>query len=480
MSKKVEFGDWQTPPEFALRAVEKIKEVCQQPAVIIEPTCGIGAFLEAAQKSFPDSRKIIGYDVNEEYVAQATRRMDVANNTNIHLEAASFFTLDWKQILHACAASPLLLLGNPPWVTNSTLGTINSENLPQKTNLSSYKGLDALTGKSNFDISEWMLIHLLECAQGSDTYFGFLIKTSVARKLMKHAKAKDYFFSEASIYHFNALKVFSAAVDACLFIFRSNREKDFTCREFADLETEECRRFGYYGEMFVSNVETYARSAALEGTSPLKWRSGIKHDCSNVFELKRKNGRLINGFGDEVDVEDEAIYPLLKSSDLHNGRASLRWLIVVQKKVGEDTADIERRWPKLWRYLQEHASRLNSRKSSIYKKKPPFSIFGVGDYSFAPWKIAISGLYKDTAFQLIGPKDGKPVMLDDTCYFIYFEREADAREAFARLESQQVKDFVTAISFRDAKRPVTVDILNRLAYGNLSIPNSGEQARSPS
>ena len=33
---------------------------------------------------------------------------------------------------------------------------------------------------------------------------------------------------------------------------------------------------------------------------------------------------------------------------------------------------------------------LDNRKSSIYNKRPRFSIFGIGDYSFSKWKVAIS------------------------------------------------------------------------------------------
>ena len=36
-----------------------------------------------------------------------------------------------------------------------------SPNLPSKSNFQNRKGLDAVTGKANFDISEWMLIQLM-------------------------------------------------------------------------------------------------------------------------------------------------------------------------------------------------------------------------------------------------------------------------------------------------------------------------------
>ena len=44
-----------------------------------------------------------------------------------------------------------------------------------------------MTGKSNFDISEWMLIRLLEALQGRRATIAMLCKTATARKVLRHA-----------------------------------------------------------------------------------------------------------------------------------------------------------------------------------------------------------------------------------------------------------------------------------------------------
>ena len=58
-----------------------------------------------------------------------------------------------------------------------------------------------------------------------------------------------------------------------------------------------------------------------------------------------------------------------------------------------------------WGYLLAHADLLDARSSSIYRKRPRFSVFGVGPYTFAPWKVGISGFYKTLDFRAIGPVD---------------------------------------------------------------------------
>jgi len=42
----------------------------------------------------------------------------------------------------------------------------------------------------------------------------------------------------------------------------------------------------------------------------------------------------------------------------------------------------------------------------IYCGKPRFFIFGVGDYTFTPWKVAVSSFYKIPHFIKVGPMDG--------------------------------------------------------------------------
>ncbi|MFM7384465.1 MAG: hypothetical protein ACKO1W_15655, partial [Microcystaceae cyanobacterium] len=101
--------------------------------------------------------------------------------------------------------------------------------------------------------------------------------------------------------------------------------------------------------------------------------------------------------------------------------------------------------------------------SSIYKNKPPYSIFGVGEYSFKKWKIAISGLYKRLNFWLIKPIDDKPVMLDDTVNFLSFNTEQEANFILSLLMSQPSLEFLESMIFWDEKRPITIDILKRLS-----------------
>ena len=110
----------------------------------------------------------------------------------------------------------------------------------------------------------------------------------------------------------------------------------------------------------------------------------------------------------------------------------------------------------------DHQEYFNARKSSIYNNKPLFSIFGIGDYSFKFYKVAISGLYKTFHFTLILPQDNKPVMLDDTCYLIGFDKIEYAAYSLILLNSNTTVQLLQSIIFSDAKRTFTKDILMRI------------------
>ena len=87
-------------------------------------------------------------------------------------------------------------------------------------------------------------------------------------------------------------------------------------------------------------------------------------------------------------------------------------------------------------------------------------MFGVGDYTFAPYKVGVSGFYKKPMFSLLYAD--KPVMTDDTAYFLPFYNYDTAYSMMLLLNSEIVQDFLQSIAFFDSKRPYTVKLLSRV------------------
>ncbi len=472
-SRIIEFGDFQTPVSLVKQVTNLLYRLGVRPFSVIEPNCGVGNFIFGAYDRFPDANVFYGLDINKQYIDILLKKIKSLDlEKRIILKNGSFFDVNWSNVIRDLP-EPILFLGNPPWVTSSELGAIRGSNLPKKTNFQNMNGFDAITGKSNFDISEWMLIKMLDSINRRNAAMAFLCKTAVARKVFKYAKKNKITISESLIYKINAKKHFNASVDACLFVCLTSKQgANYDCDVYDGINDEKPSTvIGFKDNTLIANVLSYNRLKELNcGGSPYIWRSGIKHDASRVMELIKEGDFYRNGFGELVKIERELLYPLLKSSDVGNGRVNepRRWLIVTQKNIGQDTGHIKNIAPLTWSYLQEHKQTLSSRTSPVYRKKPLFSIFGVGPYSFSAWKVAISGLYKKLAFQKIGQYDGKPFVLDDTCYFIPCYSEKEAITVLRLLDSGIAREFFESIIFWDNKRPITKEILQRLNISSLA------------
>ncbi len=461
---QIEFGDFQTPVALANEICELLSRLGESPTVIAEPTAGRGAFLLAAASNFTRAR-LHAWDINATYVDEAVTAIDAAGaSSRTTIACADFFSCDWESELAALSGN-LLILGNLPWVTNSGVAAVNGTNLPVKENFLGLRGLAARTGKSNFDISEWMLIRLLRSLRGRNATFAMLCKTATARKLLRYAWQNDGRVADAALYRIDAAAHFNAAVDACLLFFRTGTAGLEEADVYASLTSSQpTGRIGLAGKELVPDIRTYRGLRHLEGLCPFQWRSGVKHDCAAVMELQPTlNGEVEDKTGTLLDLERDYLFPLLKCSDLANARnVPKRLVLVTQRFVGDDTSVIAQTAPRTWRYLQQHADRFLARKSSIYKGRVPFALFGIGEYAFAPWKVAVSGLHRSARFQIIGPFDGKPVFFDDTCYYLPFELEGDAQLVTEILNSPPCQEFLACLLFVESKRPVTVELLQRL------------------
>ena len=460
-----ESGDFQTPLDVARTICRIVKRAGLRPLSIVEPTCGTGAFVQAAIEIFPEATEILAVDANPLHVERVKQSVAplVRPGLRLSILEKNFFSFDWCKHVSGLPR-PLLILGNPPWVTSAALGAIGSENLPDKRNIDGLRGIEALTGRSNFDISEWMLRESLDWICGGVGMMAVLCKTSVARKVLVSTWKTRRPIGPCATYAIDARGIFDASVDACLLVLHAGSSIGaMECDEYSSLESlAPTRRIALRDAHLVADLEKYDRWVSLLSRGAANWRSGVKHDCSKLFELTRDGDQFVNGLGERVSLEPDRVFPLLKSSDLARGRRPRRWLALPQFGMSDEPVALARAAPIFWAYLERHGALLDKRASSIYRNRPRFSIFGVGPYSFAMWKVAISGLYKSLRFALVPPHEGRPVMLDDTCYFYPCSSEDEARSLMVLLGSNPALEFLTARIFWDAKRPITAALLNSL------------------
>ena len=67
-------------------------------------------------------------------------------------------------------------------------------------------------------------------------------------------------------------------------------------------------------------------------------------------------------------------------------------------------------------------------------------------------------------FRVVGPIEEKPVMFDDTIYYLSFDTEAEARETLEILNAEPAAGLLSSLIFWDEKRPIKTGILNVLDW----------------
>lgn len=470
-NNRIEYGDWQTSFDLALEVCKLLKEIGVNPKVIVEPTCGNGNFILAALQTFEDIEDVYGIEIYKPYIDElesALGQYDIDNprkvKPTIHLYNQSIFEFDFAKIENDLNDREILVLGNLPWVTNSKLSVIGSDNLPKKTNFKNLGGLDAMMGKSNFDIAESICCQMINFLIGKKAHLSLLLKNSVVKNILYKQENSPLSISNIQQYNIDTKKEFGASVAACLFdcSFKEKYSKSCTVKDF--YTRDNLQKYGWVGGKFVSNLEFYRDNSFIDGKSQLEWRSGIKHDCAKVMELTFDGSQYVNGYGEKVEIENDLLYPLLKSSDIKEGiiSSTKKYVIITQQSPSDDTQFIRLKYPKTYSYLLSHSKELDNRASRVYKGRPRFCMFGIGEYSFKPYKIAVSGLYKKINFSIITPINNKSVMLDDTCYVLGFDTLEEAKMIQGLLNTKQVQEFIKSIVFTDAKRVINKEVLMRI------------------
>lgn len=465
-----QFGDFQTPNSFTRKVVKLLKDLNFDYQNIIEPTFGKGNFIKTSLELFNNVESISGLELQKNYFLEFKNNINYDIIENIWND--DFFNFDISKLFYKDKTN--IVIGNPPWITKSQLKKLNSKNSQINIKFDDLKGLDAMTGKSNFDISEYMAIQLLKEMDTLEkkSAMAFLVKKSVARNVLKHLNTLNIKVSSFDIFNFNAKKVFNISIDACLMLISIDKDSKLSCNQANIFELNNpnqlVKKIGFIDGKFVSDFDSYIKIKEFDSETSWNWRSGIKHDLSKILELTKDGDFFINGIGEKLHLElkdNDYVYPLIKSSDIRKNENNIyyrKYIILPQKKPSNNTSKISLESPIIWEYLNNHLSDFKNRKSAIYINKDVFSVFGVGDYSFAPYKIAISGMYKKAIFSPIFSTKDKPIMLDDTIYSLSFNCEKDAIIVLGVLRSDVVENLLSSISFIDAKRPYTKEILKRI------------------
>ena len=369
---RTEFGDFQTNNDLSVRVVKRISSQIQNPAILFEPTFGEGNLLLAGLQEFDSIEKVIGVEIYKPYIWKTKFTIldyylqnPSKNKPLITLYHESIFDFDLNNLAKNTINDKILILGNPPWVTNAQLTTLESDNLPRKSNFKNNNGLDAMTGKGNFDIGEYITQNLIRNFQYHQGSMAFLVKNIVIKNITFDQKRNNFLIKNLQKYHFDAKKEFNASVEASLFFCEFSHEAEQFCKEVnLDANKPFENTFGWINNKFVSVMEDYEIYATMDGICPFEWRQGVKHDCTAVMELRKEGDYFFNAENEKIELENDLVYPFLKSSDLKNKEVTevRKYTIIPQKKIGQETDYIKEFYPLTYQYLKVKEERFDKRK----------------------------------------------------------------------------------------------------------------------
>ncbi|MFA1611259.1 type I restriction endonuclease subunit M [Halobellus rubicundus] len=162
------------------------------------------------------------------------------------------------------------------------------------------------------------------------------------------------------------------------------------------------------------------------GDSAYRIRHGVKDDAKSVYAVDRETI-------DRHDLEPDYLYPYLKSKHVVKyGLFGYDRQLIPQRKAGEDNeAELRRQAPQTYAYLDAHRDRLTDRGSTWFDDGPFYSLFGLGPYTWADYKVVWCRLGFKPHFAVVStvtdPLLGeKPVVPGDHCMFVGTDDEREA------------------------------------------------------
>ena len=195
-----------------------------------------------------------------------------------------------------------------------------------------------------------------------------------------------------------------------------------------------------------------ARAGTYTGANAVYWveitgeRPGGSLVVANITEgAKRAVAQT------HAAVEDDLVYPLLRGEDLGRWKAMPEAHIIVthEKEMrlkAIPVARMETDFPKTFAYLKRFESVLKRRAAfhRYFKDDAPFySIFNIGEYTFAPYKVVwrrVADVMDAAVIEkgnLVGKR--KVVIPDATCQMVPFDDHQDAHYLCAVLNSSPAR-----------------------------------------
>ncbi len=190
---------------------------------------------------------------------------------------------------------------------------------------------------------------------------------------------------------------------------------------------------------------------------------------SNVLEGARNKVPQM-----QAAIERELVYPLIRGADVSRWAAHPSLSIVLTHESGQrlkaiPETQMESEYPKTYSYLKRFEDVLRKRpafKRYFTETAPFYSIFNIGDYTFAAWKVVWREQASGLTAAVLGPIDQQPVIPDHKLMIVETGSKAEAHYLTAVLNSSPARLAVAAYAVEVA---INTHVLNNIAIPKFNL-----------
>jgi len=227
------------------------------------------------------------------------------------------------------------------------------------------------------------------------------------------------------------------------------------------------------------------------GTSPYQARYGVHTHANGIYWVdlvnKRPDGLLvIANMGEvskpvaenvQVAVESDFVYPLLRGREVQQWSYQPNHFIIMAQDPGQLSRaypqnELAVRYPKTFAYFQHFETELRSR--SGYKqffnpnRDPFYSVYNVGDYTFAPYKCIWREQSSVLTSAVIGSIEGRVLIPDHKLNLCPFDTEAEAHFVCACLANSLSQFIVKSYAIETA---IATHVMNHVKIPRFNPAN---------
>ena len=196
---------------------------------------------------------------------------------------------------------------------------------------------------------------------------------------------------------------------------------------------------------YVGRKGVYVSANGVFWVEPVGERPGGRVIVANVPESGRTKVEAT-----QAAIEGELLFPLLRGRDVSRWSAKPELSIILTHKEGRrlkaiSENEMQHDYPRTWAYLVRYREILL--KSGLYRRfckdsDPFYSMFDIGDYTFAKWKLVIREIARSLTCAVVGSIDDKPIIPDHKLILVGTEDAHEAHYLCALLNSSLSRLFV--------------------------------------